>query len=451
MDWSRDRAEDAVEDLARYVEERLLAARSTLPLLGRLSSLRKDRALAAMGDAIWRARDEILAANGQDMALARQAGMDAARLDRLRLDAGRIQAMVAGLEEVAAIEDPIGEQIESIQRPNGLRIAKVRVPLGVVAMIYESRPNVTVDAGAIAFKAGSAVVLRGSREALHSNRALVTAMHQGLGAAGVPSEAIQLLDRGGRETVGHLITARGLVDLVIPRGGAGLIQYVAEHARVPIIETGVGNCHVYVDREADLAKAQAIVLNAKCQRPSVCNAMETLLVHRDVAEAFLPKLGMALAAAGVELRACPLALPLLEATAARPGACARAATEEDWATEYLAPVLAVRVVGGLEAAMQHIARYGTRHSESIVTEDRRAARRFLEEVDAAVVYHNASTRFTDGHEFGFGVEIGISTQVLHARGPMGLRELTSYKYMVEGEGQVRDGPRPKPASQAVPH
>ncbi len=439
MDWNRDRAEDSREDLAQYVQERLQAARATLPLLGRLSSLRKDRALAAIGDAIWRGREEILAANGQDMALARQGGMDPARLDRLRLDAGRIRSVLDGLEAVAAIEDPVGEQIESFLRPNGLRIAKVRVPIGVVAMIYESRPNVTVDAAAIAFKAGSAVVLRGSGEALHSNRALLAAMHRGLAAAGVPEEAVQLLDRGGRETVGHLIAARGLVDLVIPRGGAGLIQYVAEHARVPVVETGVGNCHVYVDRQADLGKAGAIVLNAKCQRPSVCNAMETLLVHRDAAEAFLMEVGAALAAAGVELRACPEAFGIL---AALPGARVLEATEEDWATEYLAPVLAVRVVQSVDEAMEHIARYGTRHSEAIVTEDRAAARRFLERVDAAAVYHNASTRFTDGHEFGFGVEIGISTQVLHARGPMGLRELTSYKYIVEGDGQVREGPRP---------
>ena len=446
MDWSRDRTADAPEDIRGYVQERLRAARAVLPQLGRLSSLRKDRALAAMGDALWRARDEILAANGQDMALGRQNGMDAARLDRLRLDNLRIQAMIDGLEAVAAIEDPVGEQIESFTRPNGLRIAKVRVPVGVVAMIYESRPNVTVDAAAIGFKAGSAVVLRGGAEALQSNRALVAALHRGLEAAGVPRDAVQLIERGGRETVGELITARGLVDLVIPRGGAGLIQYVAENARVPIIETGVGNCHVYVDARADLAKAEAIVLNAKCQRPSVCNAMETLLVHRDVAAELLPALGASLAAAGVELRACSASLPVLQGV---PGLAAAAATEEDWATEYLAPVLAVRVVEGLEAAMEHIARYGTRHSESIVTEDRAAAQTFLARVDAAVVYHNASTRFTDGTEFGFGVEIGISTQVLHARGPMGLRELTSYKYIVEGDGQVREGARPQPALQVT--
>ncbi len=446
MDWSRDRADVVAEDLARYVEERLLAARGTLPLLGRLSSLRKDRALAAMGEAILRAQGEILAANARDMALGRQSGMAAARLDRLRLDSGRIRAMVEGLEAVAAIEDPIGEQIERIMRPNGLSIAKVRVPIGVVAMIYESRPNVTVDAAAIAFKAGSAAVLRGSSDALGSNRALVAAMHQGLAVAGVPSDAIQLLDQGGRDTVGHLITARGLVDLVIPRGGAGLIQYVAEHARVPVVETGVGNCHVYVDCAADLAKARAIVLNAKCQRPSVCNAMETLLVHRDVAERFLPELGAELAEAGVEVRGCPATLRELEGV---PGLALCAATDVDWATEYLAPILAVRVVDSVDGAMEHIARYGTRHSEAIVTEDRQAARRFLEGVDAAVVYHNASTRFTDGHEFGFGVEIGISTQVLHARGPMGLRELTSYKYIVEGDGQVRGGRGERPVAGAT--
>jgi len=442
MEWNRGRAEESSGDALGYVVERLEAARGVVPLLGRLSSLRKDRALIAMRDALWRRQGEVLAANGRDTALARQAGMDAARLDRLRLTEGRVQAMLDGLEAVTALADPVGEQIEAFARPNGLRIAKVRVPLGVVAVIYESRPNVTVDAAAIGFKAGSAVVLRGGSEARHSNRALVAALHEGLEAAGIPPEAVVLLDRGGREAVSHLIAARGLVDLVIPRGGAGLIRHVAENARVPVVETGVGNCHVYVDCQADLGKAAAIVLNAKCQRPSVCNALETLLVHREVAGALLGELGPELGAAGVAVRACPGAHAILSGV---PGLELAPATPADWETEYLAPVLAVRVVDDLDAGLEHIRRYSTRHSEAIVTEDRAAARRFLAEVDAAVVYHNASTRFTDGGEFGYGVEMGISTQVLHARGPLGLKELTSYKYVVEGEGQVREGAWAAPA------
>ena len=435
MDASRPRADVAQEGVGSYVQACLWAAREVAPRLGRLGSLRKDRALAAMGQALLHAEDEILAANGRDMALGRQGGLDAARLERLHLDGSRIAAMVEGLEAVAACADPVGEQIEGMVRPNGLRIAKVRVPLGVVAVIYESRPNVTVDAAAIAFKAGSAVVLRGGSEARHTNRALAEALRQGLGAAGVPPEAVQLIDRGGREAVLEILTARGLVDLAIPRGGADLIRFVAEHALVPVIETGVGNCHVYVDDAADLAKAEAIVLNAKCQRWSVCNAIETLLVHEGVAGEFLPRIGRSLAQAGVALHACPTALGHIAAC----GGDVAAATEADWATEYLGPTLAVRVVRDLGAALEHIARYGTRHSESIVTEDRTAARRFLQEVDAAAVYHNASTRFTDGGEFGFGVEIGISTQRMHARGPLGLSELTTYKYIVEGDGQVRAG------------
>lgn len=437
----RDVPTSSAEDLEEYVYERLKEARSALPLLLGLTSEEKNAALRAMAAALWTLRATILSANAEDMAAARASGMDAARLDRLLLDEGRIRQMQEGLEVVASLPDPIGMCLEAIVRPDGLRIDKLRVPIGVVAIVYESRPNVTVDAAAIAFKTGNAAVLRGGREALQSNRTLVAALRHGLENAGLPGNVIQFIERVERDTVDLMIRARGLVDIAIPRGGAGLISYVGERARVPVIETGVGNCHVYVDRAADLAKADAIVINAKTQRPSVCNAMETLLVHRAVAPSWLPRIAEQLERRGVELRVCPEGLAIL-AGAGMHGPLP--ASEEDWATEFLAPVLAVRIVPDLGTALSHVATYGTRHSESIVTEDEVAAETFLRQVDAAAVYHNASTRFTDGYEFGFGVEIGISTQKLHARGPMGLAELTSYKYVVRGKGHVRGGPAAAP-------
>ncbi|MBX5436550.1 MAG: glutamate-5-semialdehyde dehydrogenase [Alicyclobacillaceae bacterium] len=414
------------------------AAKAASRTLAMLDEDSKNRALLAMAEALWERRADILEANRLDMADAERNGESAARLDRLRLDERRIADMMEGVRQVASLPDPVGETLESFSRPNGLRIERVRVPLGVIAVIYEARPNVTVDSAALALKTGNAVVLRGGKEALRSNRHLVLALREGLRNTSVPEDAVQFVDRTERDTVDVLIQATGLVDLAIPRGGAGLIQRVKENAHVPVIETGVGNCHVYVDASADLGMAEAIVINAKTQRPSVCNAMETLLIHERIAAQWLPVIARALWERGVEIRGCERTLAhLREAGVAAPQGLLAAATEEDWATEYLALILAVKVVGGVDDAIAHINRYGSQHSECIVAEDGEAAERFLSAVDAAAVYHNASTRFTDGFEFGFGAEIGISTQKLHARGPMGLRELTSYKYVVRGNGQVR--------------
>ncbi|MBX6351725.1 MAG: glutamate-5-semialdehyde dehydrogenase [Thermoflavifilum sp.] len=421
------------DELRAYVLAKAQAAREAAGAWATADTARKNAALRAIGEALIQDEQEILAANRRDVDQAREAGMAESRIDRLTLTPARIRAMVEGLTQVEALPDPVGEVVERWTRPNGLRIERVRVPMGVIAMIYEARPNVTVDAAALALKTGNAVVLRGGSDAVHSNGALVRAIRRGIASVGLPEDAVQWLERTERDTVDHLITARGYVDLAIPRGGASLIERVVAQATVPVIETGVGNCHVYVDRAADLEMAVRITVNAKTSRPSVCNAAETLLVHRDVMEAFLPQVGHALTARGVTLRACPRALGILRDA----GLGAEPADESDWATEYLDLVMAVRVMDSLDEALAHIRRYGTKHSEAIVTEDAAAATRFLTEVDAAAVYHNASTRFTDGFEFGFGAEIGISTQKLHARGPMGLRELTSYKYVVRGSGQVR--------------
>ncbi|EPZ45138.1 hypothetical protein N007_10025 [Alicyclobacillus acidoterrestris ATCC 49025] len=421
-------------DLETYVHQRLRRAKIASRSLATLSTDVKNMALAQMAQALWDAREAILTANREDVVAAQRAGQPAARIDRLLLTEDRIHQMMAGLRQVAELADPVGDRLEVIEHPNGMRMEKVRVPMGVVAMIYESRPNVTVDAAALCLKTGNAAVLRGGREAKSSNVAIVRALHQGLSECGIPSDAIQLIERVERDSVDWIIQAVGLVDLVIPRGGAGLIERVVRNARVPVIETGVGNCHVYVDAFADLAKARAIITNAKTQRPSVCNAAETLLVHQAVADAWLPDIVPALMDLGVEIRGCERARDILSAAGVER---IRMADEADWATEYLDLILAVKVVDDLEDAIDHIRRYGTLHSEVIVTEDAVAAENFLSRVDAAVVYHNASSRFTDGFEFGFGAEIGISTQKLHARGPMGLREMTSYKYIVRGDGQVR--------------
>ncbi|MGO0123544.1 glutamate-5-semialdehyde dehydrogenase [Desulfothermobacter acidiphilus] len=405
-------------------------AKAAARRLAYLSTAVKDRALLSMADALEREQDLILAANHRDMEAARAKGLSQALLDRLLLNQKRVQEMAKGLREVAQLPDPVGEMVAMWKRPNGLLIGQMRVPLGVVGIIYEARPNVTVDAAGLCLKAGNAVVLRGGSEALNSNAAIVQVIARAATAAGVPEGAIEFIDLPEREAAQVLMRLNGYVDVLIPRGGAGLIQTVIRTATVPVIETGVGNCHTYVDAAADLAKAEAIVINAKCQRPGVCNAMETLLVHREVAPRFLPVVGEKLRELGVEIRGCPLTQQYLP--------WATPAQEEDWATEFLDLILAVRVVADLDEALDHIYRYGTRHSEAIVTEDYTAARRFLEEVDAAAVYVNASTRFTDGGQFGFGAEIGISTQKLHARGPMGLKELTTVKYIVLGEGQVRE-------------
>jgi len=389
----------------------------------------KNRALHAMAERLLDQQDRILAANAVDMEGGREKGLSKALLDRLLLTEKRIQDMAQGLREVAALPDPVGEISEMVTRPNGLQIGRMRVPLGVVGMIYEARPNVTVDATGLCLKAGNAVLLRGGSEAIHSNRVLVEILREALPAAGLPEDAVQLVQTTDREAVDVMVKMHGYLDVIIPRGGAGLIRRVIENATVPVIETGVGNCHVYIDEGADLEKAINIAVNAKCERPGVCNAMETLLVHARVAPQVLPRLGEIYAEKGVELRACPKAMPFL------PGA--KPAAEEDWATEFLDLILAVKVVDSYEEAVEHIHRYSTGHSEAIVTENYTRAQDFLKRIDAAAVFVNASTRFTDGGQFGFGAEIGISTQKLHARGPMALRELTTYKFIILGQGQIR--------------
>jgi len=395
----------------------------------RLPAADRDAALLAIADALERHAGSIVEANAHDLAAERARGTSPALLDRLKLDEPRIRGVAEGCRQVADRPDPLGRVLDGWQLPSGLQVRKVSVPFGVIGMIFESRPNVTVDAAALAVKAGSAAVLRGSSNALASNRALVQVMRSALAASGLPEDAVQLVDSPDRELVTALLEARGKVDLVIPRGGAGLIQHVVENARVPVIETGVGNCHVYVHAAADLAMAESIIVDAKVRRPGVCNAAETLLVDAAVADAFLPPALASLRQAGVELRGCERTRALAPELAS--------ATEADWETEFLDLTLAVRVVDGLDQALDHIARYGSQHSEAIVTGELAAAERFRREVDAAAVYVNASTRFTDGFAFGLGAEIGISTQKLHARGPMGLAEIVSYKFLIDGDGQVR--------------
>ncbi len=410
------------------VREQAVRARAVARQLAILSTGRKNAALAAMASQLRASQEIILSANQRDLEAGQQQGMSNALMDRLRLTPQRIESMASGTEEVMRLADPIG-LMEGWTRPNGLEIRRMRVPLGVLAMIYEARPNVTVEASSLAFKAGNACLLRGSSSARHSNLALVDLLQQALGKVGLPPEAIQGVAEAGRESVDELATMTGLVDCIIPRGGHELIQRVISTATVPVIETGVGNCHLYVHEDADLAMALSILDNGKTSRPAVCNALETLLVHQAVAERFLPLVGDRLSAKNVELRGCPLTCQLLPE--------ARSATDRDWDTEYLELILAVRIVDGLDQALEHIARHGTSHSEAIVTTSLEAARRFQREVDACAVYVNASTRFTDGGEFGFGAEIGISTQRMHARGPLGLNELTTTKYLIDGDGQIR--------------
>ncbi len=414
---------------AQEVIEKAKRARQAAAVLAGRCRSEKDEMLLGMADGLEARAAAVLEANAEDMREAERRGLSAALMDRLLLNEKRIAGMAEGLRAVAGLADPVGEVISGWRTPNGLEITKVRVPLGVVAMIYESRPDVTVDAAGLCLKSGNAVLLRGGSEAIHSNIALVGGLTEAGLACGLPEGAIQIIETTDREAAAELMRLTGYVDALIPRGGGELIRRVKQESSVPVIETGEGNCHVYVDASADLGQAEQIVVNAKCQRPGVCNAMETLLVHQEIAARFLPRMGQVLTGLGVELRACERARRYLEG--------AKPAQEEDWRTEYLALILAVRVVDGLGEAIAHINQYGTRHSEAIITQDLAAARRFTEQVDAAVVYVNASTRFTDGGQFGLGAEIGISTQKLHARGPMGLTELTSYKYVVVGEGQVR--------------
>ncbi len=405
-------------------------ARQAALKMASLSTSKKDSALLYMADSLEEKKDFILEENQKDMEEGKRRGISKALMDRLLLNEKRIKGMAESLREVAALRDPVGEVVAGWKRPNGLLITKVRVPIGVIAVIYEARPNVTVDAAGLCLKTGNAVILRGSSVALNSNLALTKIISEAATKAGIPDGAIQAVSDPSHEAAQELMGLTGYVDALIPRGGEKLIRSVVENAKVPVIETGVGNCHVYVDSKADLEKALAIVVNAKCQRPAVCNAAESLLVHEDVASQFLPQVGEALRAQGVEIFGCPRTRKILN--------WAKEATEEDWRTEYLDLKIAVKVVKSLEEAIEHINKYGTKHSEAIVTEDYSAAKKFTEEVDAAALYVNASTRFTDGGEYGLGAEIGISTQKLHARGPMGLVELTTTKYIIYGEGQVRE-------------
>lgn len=411
-------------------------ARVAARILGQCTSAQKDDGLRAMAAALREDQEAILAANAGDVEAARTRGLSNAMLDRLTLTPQRLEAMAEGILQVASLPDPVGEIIREWTPPNGVRIRKVRVPIGVIGIVYESRPNVTSDAAVLCTKTGNATILRGGSESIHSNKAIAAALSKGCAAAGLPADAILLVPLTDREGVRILCEMDRYLDVIIPRGGKGLIETVVSHARMPVIKHYDGICAMYVDAAADLAMAEALVLNAKCQRPGVCNAIETVLVHRAVLGAFMERVGRALVARGVELRCDAEGL---EAARCIPEVSAKAvaAVAEDFDTEFLELILAVKVVGSLSEAMAHMEEHGSHHSDAIITEDESAAEQFLREVDSATVYWNASTRFTDGGEFGFGAEIGISTDKLHARGPMGLEELTTYKYQLRGTGQVR--------------
>jgi len=411
------------------VAEQAKRARAASTVLATATRTAKDATLRAMGDALVADTDKILEANEADLAAGRSAGMSEALLDRLALSAARVAGMAGGLRQVAGLPDPVGEVVRGSTLANGLELRQIRVPMGVVGIVYEARPNVTADAAGLCLKSGNAVLLRGSSSAARSNAAIVSVLRAAIGSAGLPSDSVQLVDASSRDSVKELMRARGLVDVLIPRGGAALIKSVVEESTVPVIETGIGNCHVYVDEHADLDMALRILVNAKTSRPSVCNAAESLLVHAAVADRFLPVALPALREAGVTVHGTPAVAAY--STDVLP------ATDEDFAAEYLSLDLSAAVVDSLDEAVAHIARFGSGHSEAIVTGSVDAARAFVARVDAAAVLVNASTRFTDGEEFGFGAEIGISTQKLHARGPMGLPELTSTKFVVTGSGHVR--------------
>ncbi len=411
------------------------AARAASRSMARLSAGAKNRALANIATALETQQDGVLDANRRDYRAAQADGLDDAMLDRLLLTPERLQAMARDVRGVAALPDPVGEMLDATTLPNGLLVGKRRVPLGVIGSIYESRPNVTVDISVLCLKSGNACVLRGGKESLGSNAALADIIRAALAQAGMTPEAVQFVEETDRSLVDVMLGMKEYIDLVVPRGGAGLIKFVAENAAMPAITGGVGVCHTYVDRAADLEKAVDIVYNAKVQRPTVCNALDTMLVHSEVASRFLPRAAKGLAAAGVELHCDQRALSALGPS---PGLKVKPAGEEDWGREFLSLVAAVKVVDSLEEALEHVETYGSGHSEAIVTEDYSASMRFLDEVDAAAVFVNASTRFTDGSQLGLGAEVGISTQKFHARGPLGLRELTSYKWVIMGNGQVRE-------------
>jgi glutamate-5-semialdehyde dehydrogenase len=417
------------QSLSSYCLQVAQTAKEASAQLARVLGAQKDSWLKDSARLLRERVETLQAANQMDLAAAPDYGLTDAQIDRLRLDAGRIESIAAALEEIAMLADPIGEIMESSVRPNGLEVAKVRVPLGVVFFIYESRPNVTADAAAICVKSGNAVILRGGKEATHSSRAIVEILREAAARNGIPEGAVQLVGTTDREAVGHFLALDEYINVAIPRGGEGLIRRVAAEAKMPVIKHYAGNCHVYVDRDADLDLAERLTINSKCQRMGVCNACESLLVHQEVADRFLPRIGAALAEKGVEIRGDA------ETCQRVPGSLP--ATEDDWSAEYLGPIISVNVVDGLDQAIAHINQYGSHHTDAIVTTNLAAAREFTQRVDSSAVMVNASTRFNDGGQFGLGAEIGISTDRFHARGPCGLKELTSYKYVVYGNGQVR--------------
>jgi glutamate-5-semialdehyde dehydrogenase len=412
------------------IQEQGIHAKAASRKLAVLSTVAKNEALKSLAEILLARKQLIISENIKDIEEGRRKGLSNAMLDRLLLNETRIEDMAKGLVHLINLPDPVGEVMHMWQRPNELQIGKMRVPLGVIGIIYEARPNVTVDAAGLCLKSGNAVLLRGGSEAIHSNKIIVELLREALKNTKVPIDAVQMVETTEREAVDEMLKMHEYLDVLIPRGGSGLIQYVVHNATVPVIETGIGNCHVYIDAQANLDKGVKIVYNAKTQRPAVCNAMETLLVHEAVAETFLPQVAAELAKKQVELRGCPRTKEILGDI--------NLATEEDYATEFLDYILAIKVVSSVEEAVEHIEKYGSRHSEAIITENYTTARYFQKVIDAAAVYINASTRFTDGAEFGFGAEMGISTQKLHARGPMGLTELTTIKYVIYGDGQIRD-------------
>lgn len=416
-------------DIAAYMAEVGQQARAAATVVARSTTAVRNQALLATAAALDAARDELAAANIKDLEQGRANGLDDAMLDRLELTTARIDAMIEGLRQVAALPDPIGEITNMTYRPSGIQVGRMRVPLGVIGIIYESRPNVTVEAASLCLKSGNATILRGGSESIHSNRAIALCLAQGLSAAGLPETAVQVIRTTDRAAVGELITMPRYVDVIVPRGGKGLIERISRDARVPVIKHLDGVCHVYIDSHADPEKALSVAVNAKTQRYGTCNTMETLLVDRDVAEGMLPLLASAFREKGVELRGCGETRKLIPDV--------QEATEDDWHAEYLAPVLAIRVVSGLDGAIEHINRYSSQHTDSIITENYTRARRFITEVDSSSVMVNASTRFADGFEYGLGAEIGISTDKIHARGPVGLEGLTSQKYVVFGDGHIR--------------
>ncbi len=418
-----------MSDIHDTVVQMCVDARSAARQLATAPTASKNDALQRSAAGLRRASVTIMEANQRDIEAGRSAGLTDALLDRLTLTESRIDDVASGLEEIVALDDPVGETIERWRRPNGLNIAQVRIPIGVVGMIYESRPNVTADAAGLCLKSGNAVVLKGGKEAIHSNSAIAAVLTAAISEAGLPPACVQLIPTTEREAVKVLLQQSDSIDVIVPRGGPSLIEAITNESSIPVIQHYAGICHIYVDRDADLDMARRIAVNAKVQRPGVCNAMETLLVHQDVAADFLPAVANELSAAKVELRGCPRTQAIISD--------ASAASEEDWRTEYLDLILSIRVVDDLEAAVEHISTYGTGHSDAIITDSYSSSQKFTTAVDSAAVYVNASTRFTDGFAFGFGAEIGISTNRLHARGPMGLRNLTTYKYIIEGSGQIR--------------